>query len=108
MTAPNALDEQHTQRMRDGASGASHVRGSRQVFPEVSSSDMPGTGRAPRELMHTHKICLVLIGTLALTACANGTAAHVNNTLSAPEHVNTTTEPQGKGSSSSPSPSSSK
>jgi len=110
MTAPNALDyqhPQHAQQMRDGACAARHVRGSGPVFRRSRAWTCQARGRAPRELMNTHEICLVLVGAIALAACANGTAAHVNNTLSAPEHVNTTTEPPGNGSSSSPSPSSS-
>ncbi len=59
--------------------------------------------------MDTKKISLGLICAIAFAACAchSNAAANVNNTLSAPEHVNTSTEPAGKGSTSA-SPASSK
>lgn len=62
--------------------------------------------------MQTKIVLLALAGALALSlfACDSKVgkgAADVNNTLSAPEHVNTSTEPGGKGTTSAP-PASSK
>jgi hypothetical protein len=51
--------------------------------------------------------CAMAFAVGACNSTAGKGAADVNNTLSAPEHVNTSTEPQGK-PASSPAPSSSK
>jgi ABC-type phosphate transport system substrate-binding protein len=62
--------------------------------------------------MKAKTLSLVLLGVVALCLCAcsgkaGNTAADVNNKLSAPEHVNTSTEPAGKGSTTA-TPASSK